>query len=57
MGNEASLEGGEGVSVLGVAGAPGSVSVSTGTVQHIKPVNGAAAGGGAAVGTGTAMNR
>ncbi|KAF4070685.1 hypothetical protein AMELA_G00288310 [Ameiurus melas] len=57
MGNEASLEGGEGVSVLGVAGAPGSVSVSTGSVQHIKPVNGAAAGGGADLGTGTAMNR
>ncbi|KAK3540514.1 hypothetical protein QTP70_032471, partial [Hemibagrus guttatus] len=57
MGNEASLEGGEGGSVLGVAGAPGSVSASPGSGQHIKPVNGAAAGGGAAMGTGTAMNR
>ncbi|XP_058246532.1 protein bassoon isoform X1 [Hemibagrus wyckioides] len=57
MGNEASLEGGEGGSVLGVAGAPGSVSASPGSGQHIKPVNGAAAGGGAAMGTGAAMNR
>ncbi|XP_053092441.1 protein bassoon isoform X2 [Pangasianodon hypophthalmus] len=57
MGNEASLEGGEGGSVLGVAGAPGSVSASPGSGQHIKPVNGAAAGGGAAMGTGTGMNR
>lgn len=57
MGNEASLEGGEGGSVLGVAGAPGSVSASPGSGQHIKNVNGAAAGGGAVMGTGAAMNR
>ncbi|XP_027022880.2 protein bassoon isoform X1 [Tachysurus fulvidraco] len=57
MGNEASLEGGEGGSVLGVVGAPGSVSASTVSGQHIKPVNGAAAGGGAAMVTGASMNR
>lgn len=57
MGNEASLEGGEGGSVLGVAGASGSVSASPGSGQNIKPVNGAAAGGGVSMGTGAAMNR
>lgn len=57
MGNEASLEGGEGGSVLGVVGAPGSVSASPGSGQHIKPVNGAATGGVAAIGTGAAINR
>ncbi|XP_062855267.1 protein bassoon isoform X2 [Trichomycterus rosablanca] len=53
MGNEASLEGGE----VGVAGAPVSVSASPSSAQHIKPVNGAAPGGGATLGTGSPMNR
>ncbi|KAL7827607.1 hypothetical protein SRHO_G00333250 [Serrasalmus rhombeus] len=41
MGNEASLEGGD---VVGMAGAPGSVSAPPGSGQLHKPVNGAAAG-------------
>ncbi|XP_046726342.1 protein bassoon [Silurus meridionalis] len=57
MGNEASLEGGEGSSVLGVAGALGPVSASPSPGHHIKPVNGAAAGGGAVMGSGAVMNR
>ncbi|XP_030641107.1 protein bassoon [Chanos chanos] len=61
MGNEASLEGGgqpgEGGSMVGMTGAPGSVSAPPGSGQLIKPVNGAAAGGGAATGPGGGMNR
>lgn len=42
MGNEASLEGGEGATMVGM-----SVSAPLGSGQHMKPVNGAAAGAGA----------
>ncbi|XP_028850545.1 protein bassoon isoform X2 [Denticeps clupeoides] len=53
MGNEASMEGGgqpgEPGSLLGMAGAPGSISAPAGSGQLIKPVNGAAAGGGAGI--------
>lgn len=61
MGNEASLEGGgqpgEPGSMVGMAGAAGSVSAPPGAGQHIKPVNGTAAGGGAVTGPGAGINR
>ncbi|KAL1021366.1 hypothetical protein UPYG_G00012380 [Umbra pygmaea] len=58
MGNEGSIEGvgqpGEPGSIT-MAGAPGSISAPLGSGQHIKPVNGAATGGG--MGGGPGINR
>ena len=60
MGNEGSLEGGGqpgDPGSISMAGAPGSISAPPGSGQHIKPVNGAAAGGGIGGGPGIGMNR
>lgn len=55
MGNEASMEGGEQPSELGAAGMmapvmPGGPATVPGSGQNMKPVNGAAAGGGMGLG-------
>lgn len=54
MGNEASMEGGGQPGEPGTAGMMGSVmtgpATGPGVGQHMKPVNGAAAGGGMGVG-------
>lgn len=55
MGNEASMEGGGQPGEPGAAGMMGSVmhggpATGPGSGQHMKPVNGAAAGGGMGVG-------
>lgn len=52
MGNEASLEGGEGATMVGM-----SVSAPLGSGQHMKPVNGAAAGAGASLEPRAGMHR
>ncbi|AWP09361.1 Hypothetical protein SMAX5B_002604 [Scophthalmus maximus] len=51
MGNEASMEGGEpgAAGMMGTA-MPGGPATGPGAGQHMKPVNGAAAGGGMGVG-------
>lgn len=51
MGNEASMEGGE-AGAAGMMGSvmPGGPATGPGAGQHMKPVNGAAAGGGMGVG-------
>lgn len=51
MGNEASMESGEpGAAGMMGTGMPGGPASGPGTGQHMKPINGAAAGGGIGVG-------
>lgn len=52
MGNEASLEGGEGATMVGT-----SVSAPPNSGQLLKPVNGAAAGAGASLEPRAGVNR
>lgn len=60
MGNEASMEGGGEPGAAGMMGSvmPGGPGSGPGQGQHMKPVNGAAAGGGLGVGgPGVGMTR